>query len=159
MLYYGRMKRTYKIPMVLPEVGSTEYDDLFSTFKMYSKVFNETASWGFENKTRSKTRAHRELYDKQRKRFDLPAALLQAARDEALEALRGCKFQHQPKRRNKRKMTMRLDVRTFTLRGNLVTFSKHGKRFRQLVEFPNWCVDNIKRGSCKAAEVQYDLAR
>lgn len=135
------MQRTAQITLDLTDA---ELALLQKTQLQYKQVYDETAEWFITNKTTAKTKAHEALYERQRNALpDFPSALLQAARDNASESVKSYNSNHPKKKWLKTPelssaMTMRLDKRTVSLRGNLLSFSTVEKRVKKLVNIPEW---------------------
>ena len=107
------------------------------TMEMCSSVFNIHSEWGFRNRTYNKNKAHHALYDDIRKRFPkLPSAMVQACRDNAMESLRACKLASQPMKRPL--SGIRLDRRTFSIRGSLLTVASVSGRQKTRISFPEF---------------------
>ncbi len=89
----------------------SKYPELLETIKQYNQIVNEHISKSFEVKTNSKSKLHKALYKDIRQRFpDFPSALIQCARDNAVEMLKGNKYKkHTKKRLNS---SVRFDLRT-----------------------------------------------
>jgi IS605 OrfB family transposase len=93
--------------------------------------------WAFEKHSTNKVDAHKALYQDIRSKYPtIPSNILQATRDQALEAVRRLKFKIKPKK--KPYSAVRYDARTIALRGNLLTFSWSGKRIRKLINLPTY---------------------
>jgi putative transposase len=122
------MRRTYCFYLPAPD-GFLDY------LKTCSDIFARHVEWAFDKKSTNKVQAHKDLYQIIRAEFpDIPANILQATRDQALEAVRKLKFKIKPHK--KPYSAVRYDARTIALRGNLVTFSWSGKRIRTLINLP-----------------------
>ena len=123
------MRRTVSILVEIPR------EQALKTMSLCSEIFNIHSEWGRENGTYNKNKAHHALYFRLREQFpEVPAAMIQAVRDTAMESLRACRLKRTP--RKKPKSAVRLDRRTFSLRGNLLSLALAGGRFRTMVEFP-----------------------
>ncbi len=71
---------------------------LLDTMREYTKAFNASAKWGFENHTWNKVENHKATYRIVRE-AGLPSSLVQGARDCACETLKAVKCEALPKRR------------------------------------------------------------
>jgi putative transposase len=141
------MRRTFSFHMPAP-VGFLDY------LKTCSDIFAEHVEWAFQTKSTNKVKAHQDLYQKIRTGHpEIPANILQATRDQALEAVRRLKFKHKPKK--KPHSSVRYDARTIALRGNLLTFSWSGKRIRTLVNLPPH-FQQYKNWKMQAGTIGYD---
>ena len=73
------MLRTVSIPVNLPQKR------FLNLIVQCAEIFNAHIDWALEQKTYSKSKAHRDLYSQLRLTYpDVPSALLQATRDNAL---------------------------------------------------------------------------
>ena len=103
------MFRTVSIPVDLPP------QRFFTLMSQCAEIFNAHIDWAIKNKTWNKSKAHRDLYSDLRIAYgDVPSALLQATRDNAMEAIKQCRFQRTP--RKKPTSGIRYDKRTLTIR-------------------------------------------
>ena len=142
------MHRAYSFYLPAP-VGFLDY------LKTCSDIFAIHVEWAFANHSTNKVKAHQDLYQDIRKQFpNIPSNILQATRDQALEAVRRLKFKIKPKK--KPFSSVRYDARTISLRGNLLTFSWSGKRIRHLCSLPehfkkyqNWMMKSATIGYSK----------
>lgn len=86
-------------------------NEILETVKQYNTISNLHIKKCFELKTNSKNKLHKALYGEVRKEFlNFPSALIQCARDNAIEMLKGNKY-----RKNTTKSlfsSIRLDLRT-----------------------------------------------
>lgn len=125
------MLRTVSIPVDLPK------EKFFFLMAQCAEIFNAHIDWALEQKTYNKSKAHRDLYSQLRLTYpDVPSALLQATRDNALEAIKQCKFKRKP--RKKSTSGLRYDKRTMTLRGEQLTLSCIGKRVKLILNVPDY---------------------
>jgi putative transposase len=112
-------------------------DGFLDYLKICSDIFTQHVEWSFQNKSTNKVQAHKDLYQVIRTQYhDIPSNILQATRDQALEAVRRLKFKIKPKK--KPHSAVRYDARTIALRGNLLTFSWSGKRIKTLINLPTY---------------------
>jgi IS605 OrfB family transposase len=111
----------------------------------YSKCFNFYSNWSSINKSTSKKVAHSNSYQESKKLFPtLPTALIQSARDLALESNKSKRSKSVPIK--KKHSSIRYDVRTFSLRNQQLTLSSTNKRIKTIVSlypyienyFKNW---------------------
>jgi putative transposase len=99
-------------------------DGFLDYLKTCSDIFAQHVEWAFGNKSTNKFQSHKDLYQLIRKQYpEIPSNILQATRDQALEAVRKLKFKIKPKK--KPYSAIRYDARTIALRGNLLTFSSY----------------------------------
>lgn len=119
---------------------------LAATISVAHELYAQNVDYMIETKTINKNKLHHNLYQKQRELHpEFPSALLQATRDLAVEALKGAHSNHSKKRWSIRPRlvgkTLRLDARTFSVRGNQLTFSTVGKRVKTGIGIPAWFVE------------------
>ena len=142
------MLRTVSIPVDLPK------DRFFSLMGQCAKIFNTHTNWALEQKTYNKSKAHRDLYSQLRLAYpDVPSALLQATRDNALEAVKQTKFKRKP--RKKPTSGLRYDKRTMTLRGEQLTLSCIGKRVKLILNVPDYFRGIYDNWDFRGATVTY----
>jgi putative transposase len=79
-------------------VSEEDRTKLLDTMREYTKAFNASAKWGFENHTWNKVENHKATYRIVRE-AGLPSSLVQGARDCACETLKAVKCEALPKRR------------------------------------------------------------
>ena len=123
------------------------------------EIFDAHTKWATENRTYSKQKAHEGLYRSIRESHpEIPSAILQATRDCALEASKRCNKSAKGKWKTPTKNTLsvRYDLRTLTVRGNLLTLSCIGKRFRMILRVPEHFRPIVSGWRCKAATLKYD---
>ena len=145
------MKLTYKIKLNLsdPEVANLQ-----ATLAQYREVLQHHAIWGFDHKTRSKRRAHVELYtDVKKLHPDFPTGLLQVARDIALGTLRSCRFKACPD--FSKINVINYDARTMTLRGNQLTISQLGKRLKIIIVPSEYLKAKLTCGKVSAGQLVF----
>ena len=98
------MQRTFSFYMPAPN-GFLDY------LETCSHIFAQHVEWAFANKSTNKVKAHQDLYQKIRTKYpEIPANILQATRDQALEAVRLLKFKIKPNK--KPYSAVRYDART-----------------------------------------------
>jgi IS605 OrfB family transposase len=126
------VQRTIKIKVV-PEQPTT----LLETMEEYGIIYKLHADWAIANRTWCKQRAHENLYSKCRTQFpNMPSALVQCARDNAMESVKSTKFRRSIE--PKKLATIRYDCRTATLRGQQLTLSSVGKRQKFILSVPQY---------------------
>lgn len=119
-----------------------------------AEIFNAHIDWALEHKTFNKSKAHRDLYSQLRLTYPgVPSALLQATRDNALEAIKQCKFKRTP--RKKTTSGLRYDKRTMTLRGKQLTLSCIGKRVKLILNVPDYFKGIYDNWDFRGATVTY----
>ncbi|HEY9783523.1 MAG TPA: transposase [Leptolyngbyaceae cyanobacterium] len=125
------MKRTVSIPVDLP------HERFLPLMGNAAEIFNQHVDWALANGTYNKSKAHQDLYAALRLQYpDVPSALLQTVRDNALEAIKATKFKRTP--RKKPTSGLRYDKRTMTLRGQQLTLSCIGKRVQIILDVPEY---------------------
>lgn len=89
------MDRTIKLKL---DVSDRDAETLRQTMIVCNESFDEIVTYGFENRTSSKTKVHHGTYYPIREQHpEIPSALLQGVRDVACEALKGVKLKTLPK--------------------------------------------------------------
>jgi putative transposase len=133
--------RTVSVPL---ELTSNQSQLLLNTFKVASDAYNDMASYAVQNKIISKQKLHTGQYAKLRLKYpSLPSAYLQSLRDQMIEGLKSIHSNH-PKKKWKitpsksHYSALRLDGRSFTMRGNQLTISTVDKRLKTIVHIPSW---------------------
>lgn len=152
--------RTVRIPLTLTEA---ELGLVLDTMRLTSQVYARHVDYILANKTLSKSKLHEGLYTKLRAEFKtVPSALLQATRDAASENIKTINTNHPTKKWSIRPVKtvtsgIRLDGRTFTIRGNQLTFSTVGKRIKTIIAVPAWFAERYANYSqSKSATISYD---
>lgn len=147
MIYILTMRRTFSFYTSAPD-GFLDY------LKTCSDIFTRHVEWAFTTKSTNKVQAHKDLYQTIRSDYpNIPSNILQATRDQALEAVRRLKFKIKPKK--KPHSAVRYDARTISLRGNLLTFSWSGKRIRTLINLPQY-FQQYKNWKMQSGTIGYD---
>lgn len=144
----ANMKRTVSIPVNLPR------ERFLPLMGFCADIFNQHVDWALKTRTYNKTKAHRALYADLRGQYpDVPSALVQTMRDNALEAVKATKFQRTP--RKKPTSGLRYDKRTMTLRGHQLTLSCLGKREKLILNVPEYFREIVETWEFCAATVTY----
>lgn len=133
--------------LVMPLALSPDQHAMYSRLAdLYNRVWGSAVSWCDANHTVSAVAAHKALYAGLRDRFpQLPSQFVCNALRDAAGAVRSWNSNH-PKRgwslkASRRKPTVRFDLRTMSLRGNLLTLSSmHGQKRQRflLPSIPAW---------------------
>lgn len=133
--------RTVSIPLTL---SSEQTNLLLETMRMSSQAYNSYSSYAVQNKVISKQKLHEGYYQTLREQYStLPSAYLQALRDQLVESLKSVHSNH-PKKKwtitpsKKQYSGLRLDGRTFTVRGEQLTISTVEKRLKTIINVPSW---------------------
>ena len=133
------MRRAIKIKL---NISENDKNTLLKTMETFANVFNFYSAWSIQNNSTSKLKAHKETYIQAKETFELPTALIQAARDMALESCKNKKKKHVPKK--KQTSSIRYDQRTFTLRGEQLTISSVNKRIKTIIKLSDYSKDYFK---------------
>ena len=108
----------------------SKYPELLNTIKIYNQIVNEHITKSFELKTNSKSKLHKALYKDIRIKYsNFPSALIQCARDNAVEMLKGNKYKTKTTKRLD--SSIRFDLRTvkvFLKSGQLQLTTVEGRR-------------------------------
>ena len=141
------MQRTLSLKIKAPE-------NFLQFLETCNAIFNRYVDWCFEQKSYNKNKAHQELYSKFILEYkDIPTGLIQTIRDSALESVKALKFKFKPFK--KPWSMVRYDKRTISLRGNQLSFSCAGKRFKQEIVIPEY-FKKYSNWNFKAATIGYD---
>ncbi|HNC56948.1 MAG TPA: transposase [Leptospiraceae bacterium] len=136
------IQRSLKVKLSL---SNEDKETLLETMEEYSKCFNFYSNWSSTNKSTSKKVAHSNSYQESKKLFpSLPTALIQSARDLALESNKNKRSKSVPIK--KKHSSIRYDIRTFALRNQQLTLSSTNKRIKTIISlypyienyFKNW---------------------
>ena len=143
----GMADNTPTRALVVPLALSPDQHAMYSRLAdLYNRVWGSAVSWYDANHTVSAVAAHKALYAGLRDRFpQLPSQFVCNALRDAAGAVRSWNSNH-PKRgwslrASRRKPTVRFDLRTMSLRGNLLTLSSmHGQKRQRflLPPIPAW---------------------
>ncbi len=143
----GMMSGTPTRALVMPLALSPDQHAMYSRLAdLYNRVWGSAVSWYDTHRTVNAVGAHKALYAGLRGRFpQLPSQFVCNALRDAAGAVRSWNSNH-PKRRwslraSRRKPTVRFDLRTMGLRGNLLTLSSmHGRKRQRflLPPIPAW---------------------
>jgi putative transposase len=142
------MMRTVSIPVDLPS------ERFLPLMAQCAEMFNAHVDWAIENGTYNKSKAHQGLYADLRLAYpDVPSALLQTVRDNAMEAVKATQFKRKP--RKKPTSGLRYDKRTMTLRGEQLTLSCLGRRVSVVLNVPDYFREVFDTWDFKGATVTY----
>lgn len=143
----GMADNTPTRALVVPLALSPDQHAMYSRLAdLYNRVWGSAVSWYDANRTVNAVAAHKALYAGLRDRFpQLPSQFVCNALHDAAGAVRSWNSNH-PKRgwslrASRRKPTVRFDLRTMSLRGNLLTLSSmHGQKRQRflLPSIPAW---------------------
>lgn len=146
------MKRTLKFKINPPE---EVFNNLIDQLIICNTIFNRYIQWAFKNKTYNKRKAHEVLYFPLRKKYpQINSALIQSIRDTAMEAVKGVKFKTKPKKG--KHSALRYDKRTFTLRGQQISLTVFGKRYKEIIYIPEYYTKIYQTWKYKAAMLCYN---
>lgn len=151
--------------LVMPLALSPDQHAMYSRLAdLYNRVWGSTVSWCDANHSVNAVAAQKALYYSLRARFpQLPAQFVCNALRDAAGAVRSWNSNH-PKRRwslraSRRKPTVRFDLRTMGLRGNLLTLSSmHGQKRQRflLPSIPAWFDERYPRRRLQTAALVLD---
>ena len=161
----GMANNTPTRALVLPLALSPDQHAMYSRLAdLYNRVWGSAVSWYDANRTVSAVAAHKALYAGLRDRFpQLPSQFVCNALRDAAGAVRSWNSNH-PRRRwslraSRKRPTIRFDLRTMGLRGNLLTLSSmHGlKRQRFLLPgMPEWFASRYPERRLQAVTLVLD---
>ena len=150
--------RTLRLPLVLSD---EQFSVLAPVFDLYNQVWGKVVSWCNRNKTVNRTRLQKELYHQLRGTYpELPSQYVSILLREGAGAVKSWNSNN-PKRRwglkaVRRKKTLSLDARLFSVRGRLLTVSTRVKtpRLRLLLPgVPAWFTERYPEGKLNAAKL------
>lgn len=150
--------RTLRLPLVL---NDEQFSTLAPVFDLYNQVWGKVVSWCNRNKSTSRTRLQKELYHQLRGTYpELPSQYVAVLLREGSAAVKSWNSNN-PKRRwelraVRRKKTLSLDARLFSVRGALLTVSTRVKtpRLRLLLPgTPAWFTERYPEGKLNAAKL------
>lgn len=117
-------------------------------------IFNQHVDWALKERRWNKNKAHKALYAELRTQYpDVPSALVQTIRDNAMEAVKATKFKRHPQK--KPTSGLRYDKRTMTLRGHQLTLSCIGKREKLILNVPEHFKEIFETWEFCAATLTY----
>ena len=150
--------RTLRLPLVLSD---EQFSVLAPVFDLYNQVWGKVVLWCNRNKSVNRTRLQKELYHQLRGTYpELPSQYVSILLREGASAVKSWNSNN-PKRRwglkaVRRKKTLSLDARLFSVRGALLTVSTRVKtpRLRLLLpETPAWFTERYPEGKLNAAQL------
>ena len=150
--------RTLRLPLVLSD---EQFSVLAPVFDLYNQVWGEVVLWCNRNKSVNRSRLQKELYHQLRGAYpELPSQYVAVLLREGSAAVKSWNSNN-PKRRwelraVRRKKTLSLDARLFSVRGALLTVSTRVKtpRLRLLLpETPTWFTQRYPQGKLTAAKL------
>ena len=133
------MRRTVN---VYPSFSASEREAIMNTMALYQEAFEDFSSYCIVKHTANRKRLQEAIYPAFRALHpEFPSALLQSARDQAVECVKSFNENH-PDRKYRfapgldGRCTMRYTLRAVSLRGSLLTFSTVRERIRKLITVP-----------------------
>ena len=150
--------RTLRLPLVLSD---EQFSTLTPVFDLYNQAWGKVVSWCNRNKSTSRTRLQKELYHPLRETYpELPSQYVSILLREGAGAVKSWNSNN-PKRKwglkaVRRRKTLSLDARLFSVRGALLTVSTRVKtpRLRLLLpEIPTWFTERYPEGKLNAAKL------
>ena len=150
--------RTLRVPLVL---SGEQFSVLAPVFDLYNRAWGEVVLWCNRNKSTSRTRLQKELYHQLRETYpELPSQYVAVLLREGASAVKSWNSNN-PKRKwelkaVRRKKTLSLDARLFSVRGALLTVSTRVKtpRLRLLLpETPTWFTQRYPQGKLNAVKL------
>lgn len=148
--------RTLPVPLVLSD---EQFSTLTPVFELYNQAWGKVVSWCNQNKSANRSRLQKELYHPLRDTYpELPSQYVSILLREGAAAVKSWNTNN-PKRKwalkaVRRKKTLSLDARLFSVRGALLTVSTRVKtpRLRLLLpETPTWFTERYPEGKLNAA--------
>jgi transposase, IS605 orfB family len=148
--------RTLRLPLVLSD---EQFSTLTPVFELYNQAWGKVVSWCNQNKSANRARLQKELYHPLRETYpELPSQYVAILLREGAGAVKSWNTNN-PKRKwelkaVRRRKTLSLDARLFSVRGSLLTVSTRVKtpRLRLLLpEIPAWFTERYPQGKLNAA--------
>lgn len=148
--------RTLRIPLVLSD---EQFSTLTPVFELYNQAWGKVVSWCNQNKSANRARLQKELYHPLRETYlELPSQYVSILLREGAGAVKSWNTNN-PKHKwelkaVRRRKTLSLDARLFSVRGSLLTVSTRVKtpRLRLLLpEIPAWFTERYPQGKLNAA--------
>lgn len=142
------IKRTVSIRINPPK-------EFLSFLETCSIIYNHYITWCFVNHSYNKNKAHKELYLILRNQYsEIPSALIQTIRDNALESVKSTKFKH--KSFKKPHSSIRYDKRTISLRNNQLSYSFFKSRIKEIISIPKFFKKRYKDWKFQSATINYN---
>jgi IS605 OrfB family transposase len=154
------MIRTIKTYVDLPK-------EFLKFIEISNNLFNRYVEWSFQVNSYNKNKAHKELYAQLREEYsNIPSALIQSIRDNALEAVKRDKFKFKPVK--KPYSAIRYDSRTITYFKKLdkltnkeitnltLSWFSDLNRIKTIVNIPKFFTDRYSDLYFSAATIGYD---
>ena len=150
--------RTLRLPLVL---SGEQFSVLAPVFDLYNRAWGEVVLWCNQNKSVNRVRLQKELYHQLRGTYpELPSQYVAVLLREGASAVKSWNSNN-PKRKwglkaVRRRKTLSLDARLFSVRGALLTVSTRVKtpRLRLLLpETPTWFTQRYPQGKLTAAKL------
>lgn len=145
---------------VLLDIVDSDKARLLKTREIYACIYNQYAQWFVDNKTTNTTKAHHQLYQKQRQQFpDFPSGLIQSARNKAAANLKAWNSNNTKKKYTKvleyKAQSMQYSKTTATLNtlGTLKFSCGFGKRVISDIDIPQFFTDRYGNWSFQAAVI------
>jgi len=144
------MNRTISV-----KIAVADNKNYLSFMETCSEIFNLYVDWAFKNKTYSKQKCHEALYFVLREQYpEIPSGMIQTIRDVAMEAVKAQKFKRKPYK--KKHSSIRYDLRTMTMRGNLLSFSDGKHRSKCLINIPDHFKDIFENWKFCGGSIIYE---
>lgn len=150
--------RTLRLPLVLSD---EQFSTLTPVFDLYNQAWGKVVSWCNQNKSVNRAKLQKELYHQLRGAYpELPSQYVAILLREGASAVKSWNSNN-PKRRwglkaVRRRKTLSLDARLFSVRGALLTVSTRVKtpRLRLLLPgTPAWFTERYPEGKLNAAKL------
>ena len=150
--------RTLRLPLVL---NDEQFSVLAPVFDLYNQVWGKVVLWCNRNKSVNRSRLQKELYHQLRGVYpELPSQYVSILLREGAGAVKSWNSNN-PKRKwelkaVRRRKTLSLDARLFSVRGALLTVSTRVKtpRLRLLLPgIPTWFTERYPEGKLNAAKL------
>lgn len=150
--------RTLRLPL---GAGAEQLAVLTPVFDLYNQAWGKVVAWCNTNKSANRTRLQKELYHPLRQTYpDLPSQYISIVLREGAAAVKSWNSNNPKKKWQlkavRRKKTLPLDARLFSVRGSLLTVSTRVKtpRLRLLLpDIPTWFSTSYPDAKLNAAKI------
>lgn len=146
------MYRTAKVKLELDESMKQR---ALRTMELYTEAFNNASEWAFTNNEVNKVEVHRGTYHDIRNRIpELPATLVESARDLACEAIKGNECTRPPHRRTYAAMRYSYRAAKVFFESRVLNFCAIGGRISSRFELPE-CFEKYRSWEFRAGVLIY----
>jgi IS605 OrfB family transposase len=121
------------------DLGQSQKDQAIHTMELYTAAFNRTSDWAFHNRESNKVKVHKGTYYDVRELVpELPATLVESARDVVCEAIKGNDCRRPPRRRTYGAMRYSYKASDIFLDKGIISLCAAGGRIRARFSLPEY---------------------